>query len=311
MRIGKIALLLVSALLLCFLCGCTSFQKGDTTVLLKIGGQEVTAEMYRFVCMKNKSYLFDDTKAEDLTDLQKEELEQAVLSELRQYCALESMADTYGVKLSKSVRKEIKNQIKESRKNYESDDLYFKDLESRYMSENVFYLQTLNYYLDGELCRFLTDEASGIIRLSDAMLLKDVEEYFYAAVQIYISDTSKTKTAEILRERAQAGEDFFELAKEYSEDNNKGVRYFTVGETYDFFEETVKNLKVGEISSVVKSEMGLHVILRCALEDEYVDKHLEEFRETDLLRIYHEMVQKVAEGLTVDYTKDYAGLILQ
>ncbi len=71
------------------------------------------------------------------------------------------------------------------------------------------------------------------------------------------------KAASVL-ERAKKGEDFAELAKEFSEDTTKSkggdVGYFKRGSMVKEFEDTAFSLNKGEISDLVKSIYGYHVI---------------------------------------------------
>jgi len=76
------------------------------------------------------------------------------------------------------------------------------------------------------------------------------------AARIKIEDTAN---------RLEAGEDFVELAKEYSEDPGSKSRggelgFFQRGEFVREFEEVAFTLKSGEISDIVKSEHGFHII---------------------------------------------------
>lgn len=65
--------------------------------------------------------------------------------------------------------------------------------------------------------------------------------------------------------RARDGEDFSKLAKEYSEDpgsKDKGgnLGYFSRRQMVQPFDETAFNLKVGEISDIVETQFGYHII---------------------------------------------------
>lgn len=76
----------------------------------------------------------------------------------------------------------------------------------------------------------------------------------------------KEKEAKIkeIRERVVKGEDFAKLAKEYSEDpgsRDRGGEYtFPRGEMVKPFENAAFSMKPGEISEVVESQFGFHVI---------------------------------------------------
>lgn len=66
-------------------------------------------------------------------------------------------------------------------------------------------------------------------------------------------------------EKLKKGEDFAELAKQYStdtatKDNGGDLGFFGKGEMVEEFEKVAFSLKVGEISSPVKTEYGYHII---------------------------------------------------
>lgn len=74
----------------------------------------------------------------------------------------------------------------------------------------------------------------------------------------------KAKADEV-QKRAKAGEDFAALAKQYSEDdsnNTKGgdLDYFGRGTMVPEFENAAFSMKAGEISEVIKTPFGFHVI---------------------------------------------------
>ncbi len=76
-------------------------------------------------------------------------------------------------------------------------------------------------------------------------------------------DALKEKAEGIL-ERAQKGEDFFDLAYYNSDDRTKFVGgdlgMFHEGQTEKPFEDALKLLKIGEISDVVETRFGYHII---------------------------------------------------
>jgi len=73
------------------------------------------------------------------------------------------------------------------------------------------------------------------------------------------------KTAESVLAKAKAGADFAALAKQYSEDESSKVmggdlQYFSRGAMAKEFEDAAWALKEGEISDLVKSPFGFHII---------------------------------------------------
>lgn len=72
------------------------------------------------------------------------------------------------------------------------------------------------------------------------------------------------KALDILK-RAQAGEDFAQLAKQYSEDSGTALNggemgYFKKGQMVPEFEQAAFSLKAGQISDLVKTIYGYHII---------------------------------------------------
>lgn len=97
---------------------------------------------------------------------------------------------------------------------------------------------------------------------------------------ILIKDEAKAKE---IRERAVNGEDFAALAKEFSEDTGTKENGGSLGTTtYDTtkyvpeFTEGFKKLKEGEISDLVKSDYGYHIIK----VTDYKEKSFDESKQT-------------------------------
>jgi peptidyl-prolyl cis-trans isomerase C len=74
----------------------------------------------------------------------------------------------------------------------------------------------------------------------------------------------KEQLAKTVKERAEKGEDFAKLAKEFSEDpgsKDKGGEYtFARGEMVKEFETAAFSLKTNQVSDVVESRYGYHII---------------------------------------------------
>ncbi len=124
---------------------------------------------------------------------------------------------------------------------------------------------------------FLTDQVQGSL-ISDAFQntifdqidqdqdrlneMYDTYPVKVSARHILVADQA---TAELVKSKLDAGEDFAELAKEYSQDpatadNGGDLGYFTRGQMVKEFEDTAFSLNVGEISAPVQSSYGYHII---------------------------------------------------
>ena len=96
------------------------------------------------------------------------------------------------------------------------------------------------------------------------------------------------ETANKVKEKIEAGEDFAELAKEYSTDpsnaeNGGELGYFSKGTMVEEFENIAFSMNVGEISDPVKTDYGYHIISvtdkKEAKEANFED-HKEEIKQT-------------------------------
>jgi peptidyl-prolyl cis-trans isomerase D len=78
------------------------------------------------------------------------------------------------------------------------------------------------------------------------------------------NDDAQKKKAETVLAKVKAGGDFAALAKQYSEDDSKAkggdLDYFGKGTMYKEFEDAAWALAPGQISGVVKSPAGFHII---------------------------------------------------
>jgi parvulin-like peptidyl-prolyl isomerase len=101
--------------------------------------------------------------------------------------------------------------------------------------------------------------------LKDKMTATDEEVNAYLASHPEIDVDKKNRaTAEEVLKRARAGEDFGKLAQEFSTDGSKDkggdLGWFGHGDMVPEFEQAAYALKPGEISNVVQSKFGFHII---------------------------------------------------
>ena len=144
-----------------------------------------------------------------------------------------------------------------------------------------------------------TEDLAVVAEVDETVLEKRYEEQKasfstppeWRARHILFNEDDKAN-AEATLAKVKAGEDFAELAKTLSEDKGSGSQggdlgFFGEGAMVEPFENAVKNLKIGEISELVKSKFGYHII------------KLEENKES-VTQPYAE----VREQLLTDYKKE-------
>jgi len=122
--------------------------------------------------------------------------------------------------------------------------------------------------------------------------------------------TAARKKAEALRKRAVAGEDFYEMARGNSDDDSasKGgeLGTFAPDEIVDQVRVAVAKLNAGQISEVVETSHGYHIVkvemhqrpgvrslsemheeIRGRIEDELTEDYLRRWMEEDLIKSHH------------------------
>jgi parvulin-like peptidyl-prolyl isomerase len=93
---------------------------------------------------------------------------------------------------------------------------------------------------------------------------KEVDDYLAAHPELDTSKQNRPKAEEVLK-RARAGEDFVKLAKEFSTEpgaKEKGgdLGWFGHGQMVPEFEQAAFAMKPGEISDIVETKFGYHII---------------------------------------------------
>ena len=126
--------------------------------------------------------------------------------------------------------------------------------------------------------------SDGIDKPTDEELMEHFRDNYISAKHILIltvdpstgetlrTDEEARALAQSILDRINAGEDFDALMNEYSEDGglegNPDGYIFTEGDMVTPFYEGAKALAEGEVSDLVKSDYGYHIIQRTALDYE-------------------------------------------
>ena len=179
------------------------------------------------------------------------------------------------------TKEEVDKKYNELKKNIDSDKGYKKDMEK--IGANDEFLRTQQ---EQDLAvQNYKEHFDKTIKISDEEMKKYYEDHkkdYYKdevkASHILVSTQDKNgkplsdekkkeakKKAEDLLKRAKSGEEFSELAKENSDDPGSAAQggdlgYFSKGMMVPEFEKAAFNLKPGEISDIVESSFGYHII---------------------------------------------------
>lgn len=114
---------------------------------------------------------------------------------------------------------------------------------------------------------------------------------------------AKEKAEKVLK-KAKAGEDFAKLAKEYSDDtsnaeNGGELGSFTSGEMVEEFSEAAFKLNKGEISGIVETTYGYHIIKVTDKADTF-EKAKDNVKSAVLSTKYSEEIQNLVEKAKIE-----------
>lgn len=136
------------------------------------------------------------------------------------------------------------------------------------------------------------------------------KEEFNQAEQVRASHilVEDEETAQEVLEKINAGEDFAELAKEYSTDgsaeNGGDLGFFGKGDMVAEFEKAAWALDIDEVSGIVKSEFGYHIIKKTdyqAAKEAVFKDHKDEIK--DLL--FYEQVNSLYPTFIEELKENY------
>lgn len=267
MKFTKTAAAVIAGALLLTGCGANngggSEQKAEQTipadnVVMTVGTENVTGGIFTLFFNSYNGQLNDAPRAKDMA------LEEAEMGFKRI-----AVAKAMGIELDGEAQKGMeddKNQIKES-----YGDNYEPFLEDNGLTEaDVDVIISMGYYTSALKDKLESGE------LTDDEKRDYFKNHYLRAKHVLISiddDTddaaAKAKAEEVLA-KAQAGENFDELVKEYGEDpgmeGNPDGYVFTDGTMVQEFEDGTKSIQPGEFT-LVKTSYGYHVIQRLDLEE--------------------------------------------
>lgn len=286
------------------------FTHGDGSV-----GDTVTYDEFRYYQLLYKNY-FDEGNDQYWTvnpEMKTRVVNLYNTEILRNHAAAAACAK-YGIALTEEEIREINYDNAEMAASFGSMDYFLQALDVYHMSAyyydyysklSVLYEKLRNYYLQNGV--ILTEEAD--IR---AMLSTDV---FVHAKHILImnneGDTPEENRAlaDSILEQLKNGEDFDTLMNTYSEDTGLTAYpdgyYFFHDEMDEAFADAAFALKDGEMSEVVESSYGYHIILRCQKEDAYIDENFDSIKSTyQSLRFYEALDAEYADW-TTEYCENF------
>lgn len=263
-------------------------KKSDSEIVMTLGDNEYSRERFNLYFYNAQDEMLKSaqiTKAEDIPDdfwtfaddngkSQLEYAKELALDFLKDDAILYAKSVENGVELSSEERSYISSQIS----SLKQDNVSLAQFE--YMGISVEELE--NYYKEMFTIQHLSDKLieKGEIKIDDAAAKEQFESAFVKAQHILIPTVNQEtqaplsdeevakakKKAEDILKRIKDGEDFTELMNKYCEDpgvkQNPDGYVFSSGVMVPEFEEAAFALAEGEVSELVTTSYGIHIIKR-------------------------------------------------
>lgn len=234
---------------------------------------------------------------------------------LKSYAALESAAAEYGITLTDEDKEALKKDLATAQEQAGGEEKFKESLDMMGISQETFDRISATNYLYNHLLEMVTEEGSDFYlepegynqfaAYADHILLakKDLSTNTDLSEE---EAAAKRETAENLLAQLQAADDvetlFAQLADENSEDTGRASNpdgyVFGKGEMVQEFEDAAFSLEPGQISGIVETTYGYHIILRKdllkKLED---DPELKSQLESQHL---NKQLQERVEGMAVE-----------
>lgn len=277
----KHKVLLVSltlVVLAAFVAGCgmvrVNPEVDNNTVVAKVSGEEVKKEEF------NKMFGIFKAQYEQQfgTEVWEQELEGRKFEDVAREKILDMLIDEklqlkkaaeLGVSISDD---EVNVEIENAKKYFDSEEKFNEFLKQQNM-ELEYYKQSVKKELTiNKLFEKLTGNAA--LTDDEVKVYYDTHQNEFKSVKASHILLDTREEAEKMLERVKAGENFAELAKQNSKDpsakeNSGNLDYFRHGDMVEPFENAAFALKPGEISDIVQTDFGFHII---KVEDSKLDK---------------------------------------
>ncbi len=312
MKNKKIILMLALTLVLGMLSGC--IQKAESDEAATVNGESISKEAYMNE-LKIYKNMYEAQYGNDIWDVEIEAdksferyLKESVLENMITDKALEQVALENGVEVNDE---DLESQFEAYKTQFPSEEDYQKFLDTNMMTED--YLK--NTIRKEQLINEYLKDYSQELEIDDS----DLETYYeenkdeidkVRASHILVEDPM---VAQDILSKLYEGEDFAEMAQEYSIDGSAqsggDLGFFGKGQMIPEFEEVAFNLEIGELSGLVESEFGVHII-KVTEKQTTFEENKEAVEEQYRNNLFNERVTEIRENADVEKIVDYDNIDL-
>ncbi len=249
-----------------------------------------------------------------------------VYSSVKQHLVLENLAHKYGVTLTEGQESAMADSDQTYIDQYGSEEAFEAEIAKLGMRRETYDRVARSNYLYQNLYQLYNTEGSALYASDEDLAVYAADQNYITADHILLSTkdlttgealtdeqkAEKKALAEEIKQKLDACEGdideltalFQELADQYSEDPGRETYptgyTFTTGSMVQEFEDAAYALSEGEVSEVVESSFGYHILLRLPLDKSAA---ADEVREEYFTNFIAEQVDAAAMATSADYDK--------
>jgi len=298
-----------------------------TSYLAAVNGYKITQKEVDNYTASLKNTNPDIFKEENKTQLQ------AVESQVVDYIIVNKLLEKYASENGISVvDKEIEIELQNIKDSYGTEDEFNQYLKDNNLDEDFLKVWLKDQILGSKIYEKITEGIASNEEEAKKYYEENLETVFKNPEQVKVShilvrfgenDTNQKTKEEALekikaaQQELQDGESFEDVAKRFSEDENSNTNggelgYFAKGQLVDDFEETAFKLTVGEVSDIVETSYGFHIIKvtdkteeSITPFDEVKDKIIDYLTSNLKNEKWQEFILGLKENAEIKYSKDF------
>lgn len=261
-----------------FLVGCgmvrVNPEADNNTVVAKVSGEEIKKEEFNkmfgiFKAQYEQQFGTEvweqEVDGRKFDDVAREKLLDMLIDEKLQM----KKAEELGISVSDD---EVNSEIENAKKYFDSEEKFNEFLKEQNMDLDYFKQSSKKELTVNKLVDKLTEKVA--VTDEEVKIYYDTHQNEFISVKASHILLDTKEEAEKILQRVKAGENFAELAKQNSKDpsakeNSGNLDYFRHGDMVEPFENAAFALEPGQISEIVQTDFGFHII---KVEDRKLDK---------------------------------------
>ena len=264
-------------LLLTLLCFAASAQEVVDRIAAVVGDKIILESE-----LKTQIQLYGDQYKKEFGNISQDQLEKIILDQMinDKLIILQAEKDTTLKVTSDQIEQALDEQMKQLRSQFADEEVFQQQLEKEGITEK----ELRKRYKEAVTSQLLKERLISSRLSKISVSNKEVRDFYdtykdsipqqpegIRLAHILVSIKPEKETMNSLKNKAnwilekiKKGEDFSKLAKEYSDDPSSAqggeLGYFSKGDMVPSFEKAAFALKPGEVSNIVETQFGFHII---------------------------------------------------